>query len=122
MFPNRKTSMLAHYSMFSSKKCSFPPATLSTPDVMLRCHYLQAILQVTHSSFVKTKIKLKQLHCSFVTLCDSHRAHPQDTAFLSGDLIYVAPPLSSTNFLVEMMLVIFPKNNAKLYQTKSKNN
>ena len=63
----QKKSLLTHYSMFSSKKCSFPPATLSTPDVMLRCHYLQAILQVTHSSFVKTKIKLKQLHCSFVT-------------------------------------------------------
>ena len=50
----------------------------------------------------------------------SHRAHPQDTAFLSGDLIYVASPLSSTDILVEMELVIFQKNNAKLYQTYSK--
>ena len=56
----KKKCLITHYSMFSSKKMFFSP-------VMLRCHYLQAILQVTHSGFAKTKIKLKQLHCNFVT-------------------------------------------------------
>ena len=66
----------------------------------------KSALQI-HSSLAKTKIKLKK--CLEIL---SNRAHPQDIAFLSGDLIYVASSLFSTNILVEMELVILLKNNA----------